>query len=268
MRILKVLGAAALLAGVSTVALAADLPSRKAPEPVYVEPVFSWTGFYIGANLGGVIAETRGTPTSLFPPAFAVFAPGLPSPTSSKFGFIGGGQVGFNYQMGSLVMGLEADFDATTASDTQNIVLPTLVGPVAATAQTKLDWLATVRARFGYTISPRLLAYLTGGLAIGGGSTSASAVFLPAPIFNWAGTTSSTSVGWTIGAGAEYALTSNFSVKAEYLYYDLGKSQLTLASVFPVVSAATYDVKRDGHVFRVGLNYRFGGGSGPVVAKY
>lgn len=269
MKIVSLFGAA-LLASVSGAAIAADLPSRKvAPAPVYAAPVFTWSGFYIGVNAGGVISRTTGRPDGITPNILFA-APGLPTVNSEKFGFLGGGQVGFNYQTGSFVFGVEGDIDFSTAKDTRGIFVPTAIPgfAVVGNAQAKLDYLATIRGRIGYTITPALLGYLTGGVAIGGGSVSAAATLSPLGFPTWIGNAPSTRTGWTVGAGAEYALSNNFSVKAEYLYYDLGSTKL-VASDFLLPSAVSYNVKRDGHVFRLGVNYRFGwGGAAPVVAKY
>ncbi len=267
MGIAKLLGAAALLASVSSAAIAADLPSRKAPAPVYAAPVFTWTGFYLGLNAGGIVANTTGTVDTVTP-NIAILAPSFPTVSASNFGFIGGAQAGFNWQSGSFVFGVEGDIAFTTAKGTQSFAVPTIIPGIFVTgnAQAKLDYLATIRGRIGYTITPTMLAYVTGGLAIGGGSVSATAAAFPLP-FVWAGSAPSTRAGWTLGAGLEYALSNNWSLKGEYLYYNLGESKL-VASEFLLPSAATYNVKRDGHVFRLGVNYRFGAAPGPVVAKY
>lgn len=261
--------AAVLLASVSSAAVAADLPSRKvAPAPLYAAPVFTWTGFYIGLNAGGVIGKTTGAPDAIT--ANILFAaPALPTINSEKFGFLGGGQIGFNYQMGGIVVGLEADIDLTTVKDSRNVFVPTGIPgfAVIGNTQAKLDYLATIRGRLGYTLTPNLLGYVTGGLALGGGSVSAAATLSPFGFPTWAGSASSSRIGWTIGGGAEYALNASFSVKGEYLYYNLGSTKLL--AVDPLLpSAVSYNVKRDGHVFRLGVNYRFGGVGGPVVAKY
>lgn len=159
MKIVSLFGAA-LLASVSGAAIAADLPSRKvAPAPVYAAPVFTWSGFYIGVNAGGVISRTTGRPDGITPNILFA-APGLPTVNSEKFGFLGGGQVGFNYQTGSFVFGVEGDIDFSTAKDTRGIFVPTAIPgfAVVGNAQAKLDYLATIRGRIGYTITPAFLA--------------------------------------------------------------------------------------------------------------
>ena len=162
------------------------------------------------------------------------------------------------------------DIAFTTAKANQNFVVATAIPgfSVFGNAQAKLDYLATIRGRVGYTLTPNLLGYVTGGLAIGGGSASATGTLFPLGFPTWTGAGSASRVGWTIGAGAEYALSNNWSVKGEYLYYNLGSTKLVAVDAL-LPSAVAYNVKRDGHVFRLGVNYRFGwGAAAPVVAKY
>jgi outer membrane immunogenic protein len=121
-RWLKGVAIAALTAATSIAAAAADIPTRKeAPPPVFVPPPFTWTGFYIGLNAGGVIGSGSRT-TSLFVPAAASWiATYYPSGLgSSPSGFIGGGQAGYNWQTGAFVLGVETDFDGTTMSRSFN----------------------------------------------------------------------------------------------------------------------------------------------------
>ncbi len=177
---------AALLAGVATSALAADLPTRKAPPApaVYAPPIFTWTGFYVGVN-GGY---------------------GVNSGSSSDFGnpsggFVGG-TAGYNYQMGQLVLGVEGDVDwANLTSGGTNAV---------GAYNTNIDTLLTVRARAGYAID-RTLLYVTGGYA--GADTN-----INFPAF---GSQSDWRSGGVIGGGVEYAFTNNISAKVEYLFAPL-----------------------------------------------
>jgi outer membrane immunogenic protein len=203
---------AALMAGVATGAWAADLPTRKAPPapmPAYVAPVFTWTGFYVGVN-GGY---------------------GLGSGASSAFGTpsggLVGGTVGYNYQVGQFVAGLEGDLD--WADLTKSGANP------AGLYSTRIDTLLTTRARAGIALD-RALLYVTGGYA--GAETNTS-------IVGW-GTQSDWRNAGVVGAGLEYAFTNNISAKAEYLYapfagqtIDGQKSNLNLSLI------------------RAGLNYKF-----------
>ena len=139
----------------------------------------------------------------------------------------------------------------------------------------KLDWFGTARGRVGFLPAERILLYATGGLAYGGFSGSSST--LPMNIGTW----SETNVGWTVGAGAEAALGSNWSVKFEYLYMDLGNvggssANTTAATTWRYPGMAHYNndynlayqfnTKFTDNIVRVGLNYKFGGG--PILAKY
>lgn len=269
MRISHLLGAVALAAVAAAPALAADLPSRKAPAPVvYAPPVMTWSGFYVGVNLGGVVDRVRANVSSVTP-NIAPLAPFIPNIHASHTGVIGGVQVGYNHQFGAFVAGLEADISGTSAKGTQSIFVPTIFPGivVAGEGRARLDYLATVRGRLGYAITPSVLLYATGGLAIGGGNISGAAGVVGLPFF-WGATGNSTRTGWTVGGGVEFAMWNNWSVKAEYLYYNLGSTSMTAFEPL-LPSAVTYNVKRDGHVFRAGLNYRFGGYSAaPVVARY
>src|ERR1700730_1804065 len=152
-------------------------------------------------------------------------------------GFIGGGQIGYNYQFAnSWVVGLEADFDGIasatkTATLAQAGTVPgalTTIGASSVLSWTKsVNYLGTVRGRFGYLLTPTLLIFGDGGLAYGGVNSSTGVIEqlgfgdTPAP-FGTFGNISSTRVGWTAGAGAEWMFLPNWSANVEYLYYDLG----------------------------------------------
>jgi outer membrane immunogenic protein len=247
--------ALAALLGTTALAAAADLPSRNyAPAPVYAAPIFTWTGFYVGVNAG--YAGDR------FEYPFA--APGVPLVGSAKLnssGFIGGGQIGYNYQFaGSWVVGLEADLQYTNIEGKLEANAAGGGFGIGLTAGSQIDYLGTVRARLGYSLFDRALVYVTGGYAygrvkselgvnLGGGGLGVSI--------------SNNNSGWTAGAGVEYALTPNWSFKTEYLYVDLGNKNLFAAPGFGI------SVKSTAHIVRAGLNYRFNWGApSAVVAKY
>jgi outer membrane immunogenic protein len=202
---------AALLAGVATSAFAADLPTHKmapTPVPAYVPPAFTWTGFYIGVNGGYGFGSSGGD-----------F--GNPS------GGLVGGTAGYNYQIGQFVLGVEGDWD--WADITKSGV--NAVGPYS----TKIDDIATVRARAGFAID-RALFYVTGGYA--GADTQLS--------INGFGSQSEWRSGGVIGGGLEYAFTNNISAKAEYLFAPLQSQSF---------DGAKSDV--DLSLVRAGLNYKF-----------
>ncbi len=268
--------AAALTVATAVTAQAADLPTRKeAPAPVvYVPPPFSWTGFYIGVNAGGVWQNGNTTLNAFFPAAGVLLNGYLPTGrlNSGNSGFICGGQAGYNYQWGAWVLGLETDFQGTSMSKNGSIVGPSFVNPFTgnptdyfnANAKESLDWLGTTRARVGFVATPdnRLMFYGTGGVAYGGGSANGSLCDFTAA-FCWAGSTSPSRVGWTIGGGVEYALTNNIILGAEYLYYDLGSHTSTLAATgllnTEFLPGTFVSVKQtyEGSIARARLSYKF-----------
>jgi outer membrane immunogenic protein len=268
------IAAAALTAAGAVTAQAADLPTRKAPPPIFVPPPFTWTGFYIGVNAGGVWNTGNSTINAFFP-ASGLFLSGF-VPTgrldTGQSGFIGGGQAGYNYQWSQWVFGIETDFDWTSMSKNVSIVGPSFVNPFTgnptdfftANAHASLDWLGTTRGRIGFVATPdnRLMFYGTGGVAYGGGSAHAN-FFDFNNVFGWGGSTSPSRVGWTVGGGVEYAWTNNIILGAEYLYYNLGSHTSTLGSIgllntqFLPGSFVTVKQTFEGSVVRARLSYKF-----------
>lgn len=258
----KALFLATALVGLAGSAFAADLPSTKAPPylpPPPPPPM--WTGFYVGLNAGYTFSNTTSARlTDNF--GTTVTVGGV-----NNDGFIGGGQIGYNWQFGpSFLVGVEADIQGIAGS---NGTVTAFVSPVTAVSvSSRIDYLGTVRGRLGWLFTPTLLLYGTGGLAYGGVN---STTFINS--FAGLGTSvySDTRVGWTAGGGVEWMFWPNWSAKVEYLYYDLGSVSHT-AAVVPAVGAAAFfaDTRQrfDGHVVRAGLNYHFNWGAAPVVAKY
>jgi outer membrane immunogenic protein len=228
-----------LLAGTAALALSAslaasaDLPYRGAPQPAYNPmPVFTWTGFYVGANAGyGWSAGTSRT----IDPAFGAVGSGRSG------GFVGGGQVGYNYQMGMFVLGVEADLQYAGVGNK---------GTYFGTTYYKGDsdgYFGTVRARAGVAMNNALL-YATGGFAYGdvGGNNAYD------PGLGIRRGDSDTNGGWTLGGGVEYGFTNNITAKVEGLYVNLDtSSNYELGTV--------YNRSRDTEfgVVRAGLNYKF-----------
>jgi outer membrane immunogenic protein len=281
-----------LLGTVATVALAlplaaqaADLPAAPAYKaPIMAPaPVYSWTGFYIGVNAGAAINDSDYNlfPTGCFLTNVACGGgpPNNPLRSDShKFNgvsFTGGGQAGYNWQMGMTVWGIEADLNWKGENETDSInrpVLPPLVGNFIHSTTDQLDWFGTVRARGGFLATPSLLIYATGGLAYGH-VNSATSVAFTSTTDAYAGSISTTRAGWTAGAGAEWMFAPGWSAKAEYLFVDLGTASYTSACVTAVCGAfvppPSYqtDLRVRDNIFRAGLNYHFNWG-GPVVARY
>lgn len=258
--------ATALLGGA---ALAADLPTKKAP-PVFVPPpvAVSWTGFYVGVN-GGYAGDEFRYPLSAsygLPEVTLGGASGEAKLTSS--GFLGGVQVGFNYQFApSWVGGLEADIDATSikgeASLSASGYFEDVSGSAGVTAKSEIPYLGTARVRVGYLVTDRFLMFATGGLAYGEVKTSASVgVSVPAMddfALGYSYSKNNTRAGWTVGGGVEYKLNPNWSFKTEYLYVDLGEATVA-AGAFDIGDATlSYSLKEHAtdHIVRAGLNYTF-----------
>jgi outer membrane immunogenic protein len=282
----KKLTAALLFSAVSAVsASAADLPAKTyAREPVVaVDPVYNWTGFYVGANVGAdwqkasftsdvvscaILGCGTGTGHIGSDPAIAASGTG----SNHALGFTGGGQVGYNWQISSLVVGVEADINALSGKPNIGPGPFALSGGGTFTLanSASANWLATVRGRVGFA-ADRVLVYVTGGAAFAGISYNQSysdvlGLGSTTPLTNFS--TSSTKTGYAVGAGLEYAVTNNWTVKGEYLYAGgfpaVGGSYLATATTgnsdFHSGSA-----KLDISLARVGLNYKFGG---PIVARY
>lgn len=239
----KIVVIAALIVA-SAAARAADLPHKAPAFKAPVTPVYDWTGFHVGVNAG---IGTGRNPSGLDAvDSFERFH-------LAPFGGIGGGQIGYNWQFGSWVIGLETDIQAANLRDTPCLLQ---CNPAARAAQytQELDWFGTVRARIGLARGP-VLGYVTGGLAYGDVKTSITETFFPT-----IGTfsTSDTRTGYTIGSGVEASLGGNWTGKIEHLYIDLGEQNIAYTIVGMPRSFST-DIRQ--HVFRGGLNYRFGGNS-------
>jgi outer membrane immunogenic protein len=220
---------AALAALIGTPALAADM-AVKAPAP----PVYSWEGLYIGGNVGWLGIEgvsLAGAPADSA--TLALLGPCSPAgacPTSfgsaNANSVTGGGQFGFNWQIQSWVVGLEADLQASSAnaSSTVNTNVQAFA-PYSATQTVKETEFGTVRARAGMLVTPTLLAYVTGGFAWAQTQEAMTFGFPSLSETAWLGR-GSTAVGGTVGAGLEWALGSKWSVAGEYLYARLGATSL------------------------------------------
>jgi len=258
-------------------ASAADLAYKA--QPAMMTEVFSWTGFYVGGNVGYAWGSStiRGTETAPTPPFFAIDTAAISAAASPKLnsdGFTGGAQAGYNWQTGSAVFGVEADIDAfhirgrTTGTFAFPSTLPGgPIGPPTAfftsTSSVSTDWLFTGRGRLGWAADNWLL-YATGGVAVTNVNVNQSIGLIAPFVFN--ATTSSTRVGYTVGGGFEYAMDRNWSVKGEYLYVDFGTLN-GVGALTPAFAGFTYtnSTHLTANIARAGLNYHFGA---PVLAKY
>jgi outer membrane immunogenic protein len=240
---LKVLAGVAVIAAIcGTSALAADMPVKAVP---YVAPVYNWTGFYIGGNFGGAWGNTAWLDDGTAGVAGTVDA------SYDTSGILGGGQIGFNYQIDRWVWGVEADFDAASITGGGGACF-TAGGP-GNTCSSKADWLTTVTGRVGIAFD-RALIYFDGGWAevhekysnpfnFGVGATGVDAA-------------SETRNGYTIGGGIEYALAGPWSMKAEYNYIGLGTKDL----LFCEAAGCFYseNLRSNLNEIKAGINYRFG----------
>ena len=255
----------------------------------YISPtvavVYDWTGFYVGANLGGSLGRSN---------ANFVFA-GTPFGSTSQGmdGVLGGVQAGYNWQYRRVVFGLEADIQATTQKGNSDLIdfipgtagtpgtpaipcifidgpntpcqpgtgipaVPGIPGVSAVTGlvnyQNKLPWFGTFRGRIGYTPAERWLIYATGGLAYGEVDTVTRLTIggLSAAI-----STNAVKWGWTIGAGVEAAIGGGWTAKVEYLYIDFGNVTDAMVGIAPITPVATLSHVTD-NIVRVGVNYRWG----------
>ena len=287
---------AALIAGPAT---AADLARPVYRRPVVAAaPVYSWTGFYVGGNVGYAWSHASLDP-SIFAPNCTPDRPACPGLLAAMAapqdmtsnGFTGGFQAGANYQTGPWVVGIEADIESFRLRNSFAFgpmrFIPSGPGSfVTLTSSGSVDtnWLATVRPRVGVAFA-NLVVYATGGVAFtkqnntlvdavittggppfpGGGSVGAFAV------------TSSRDVGWTVGGGIEYAIAPHWSLKAEYLHLDFGSAtasagvtnepppQFCPCGLTAAVLTASTHLRAD--IVRVGLNYKFGYAAAPAVYK-
>jgi len=236
------IGAIAVLILAPATALAADLPVKATPVPA---AIYDWTGFYIGVTAGGSVGASdhvdRGT--------------GLSDANGYNItGGLGGGTIGYNWQISRFVIGFEGD--GSWGSEYGSNTDLGAVGNPAFLSFTKETWVATARVRVGYAVD-NLLFYGTGGYAAAGaeaGIKDANSLALLA-------STTSTHSGWTAGGGLEWGFAPNWSAKFEMLYMQLNSTTFnTLQGEGP------RSVPLNDTIARVGINYRFGGG--PVVAKY
>jgi outer membrane immunogenic protein len=249
-KLLSVAGVSSLLISSALgAARAADMPLKAPP----LAPVpYSWTGFYIGGLLGGGFGDNHSS--------YSGFDPGdtPPSVSPNGSGVVAGAEAGYNRQFGTWLAGLEADVAYTHIDGTASSVS---VNGVTQPTEQDLNWLATVRGRLGVLPSERLLLFATGGAAFGGISLSsrlgpASGACGPGNSCG-SGSTSATHAGWTLGGGIEYAVSDWVSLKAEYLYVDLGSISLTYPITLAVSQSTTNAQFRDS-IVRAGLNIRLG----------
>jgi outer membrane immunogenic protein len=260
-------------------AQAADMPrAMSVKAPAVVAAPYSWSGFYIGGQAGygwgGDAIRYSGEFLISQQISFGNFPSTL---AANPRGFIGGATWGMNWQSGRIVLGLESDFSfsAIKRSETRSTFF-TGAPPIPYThsAEQKLAWFSTTRVRAGVTVTDNLLAFVTGGLASGQAEVNSSHIsngvavngcgIQPCPVASvkkwlW---------GWAAGGGLEYG-SGPWSIKAEYLHYDLGSLDFSFVDPVTIVlnTRVTTRTKFSGDIVRVGVNYRFNWET-PVVARY
>ena len=255
----KFLGLAVAASAIAGQAVAADLPSRKAPPMTpYLSPVraYDWSGIYWGSQIGYTGMVLRQTETD-YAPATGGFAGG-PVTNYTASGLTIGSHLGYQAQFNSFVVGLEADFDGPFIK--AGVVYTT---PFATTGYQRTDFTNTLRGalrgRIGVA-SDRLLTYITGGLAVGGFQSIETGGFGAFQVQKY------TRLGWTLGGGVEYALNNDWSMRAEYRYSDFGRLNMTTFQAMPGNQFSTRVTDNEG---RLGVTYHWRGwGGGPVVARY
>ena len=238
-------------------ASAADIPARVnalPPAPIFTQaPAFAWTGFYVGVNAGAVLAGRNNASAFVTPPATGLNSIGVGHRIAPVLGL----QAGYNWQVGNLVAGIEADIQALGAGK-HRIGPATLPDGTIVNGRSSGQWYGTLRPRVGYAFD-RTLVYVTGGLAYGGSRNSLLAV-------DGVGKTAllrsdKTRIGWALGGGLEYAMSRNWSAKLEYQYVNLGTEKLAGAVFTPggVATGATVTSRHqnDFQTIKAGLNYRF-----------
>ncbi len=217
-------------------AMAADIPAPyyKAPPPVYAPAFYNWTGFYIGGHVGYGWADFSGQDP----------VTGAPTGSLNADGFLYGGQIGFNYQLGSWVLGIEGDASFGDIKYSQDL-------GGGDRAEIELEHIFTVAGRVGYAFD-RWMIYAKGG----GAWTQEKYNFV---VLGNTATGTVDRSGWLVGAGVEWAFAGNWSAKLEYNYMDFGSKLVTLTTTGGLV-AAPANVDLTVQTVKLGVNYKFGWG--------
>jgi outer membrane immunogenic protein len=250
-------GVAGLAMALGGYASAADLPPAPPPPPrapaAYIPPpapVFTWTGFYIGGNLG--FGWNQGGVNDSLPPVGLGLAYGNPSASGV---FFGGGQIGANYQISSFVIGAEANFDWAVNNNNSFPGVATGLGTIRVSSNDR--WMTTLAARFGWAVDHLLIYGKAGGGWIGAGNFAVTNVGTGASI---ALSNSNTNTGWLVGLGGEYAITDHWTAKLEYDYMGLSNASYAVPAGAPFLAGDTFGSSgRSVQMLTAGVNYLFNG---------
>ena len=253
----------ALVADVPAVSEATGVNTPTVPPAPPASSSYNWTGWYVGAHAG----YSKGNGNTRFAPlpdaaTFLNLAPQTLKPDPS--GAFGGGQFGYNWQKGSFVFGVEADLSGASVAGTKTIT-PIIQnngtpfpGAGFLTTHQETNWLGTVRPRFGVAVIPRLLVYGTGGVVYGHTNYSADSDFRPVGTEHYPAAFDKTKAGWTVGAGGEFGLNNHWTVKFDYLFYDLGTRTVTVNPAIPLPPfQVKYTFQTRAQTIRGGVNFRF-----------
>jgi outer membrane immunogenic protein len=245
-KLLLATAATVALLGATSASRAADMAVKAPPPPPMMVPIFTWTGFYIGGNLGAAWAQR--TVTDAFGNNFT---------RSSDGRFIGGGQLGYNWQFTNFVLGVEGDID-WIARNNNNGTAAVLInggGPFVVTS-TDSNWVGTLAARFGWAVDHLLLYGKAGGGWIGNSGGFTVTNLTTGNTFASGGGNSRG--GWLLGGGIEYAITNNWSLKGEYDYIGLGNRNVVVPVVVGGGVVDTFgSSNRSFQMVKFGFNYSF-----------
>jgi outer membrane immunogenic protein len=259
---------AAPFVNLTAVESVATAPTTSVPVPPPPSSSFTWTGFYVGVNIGHGSADAT---TSVNPlPSAAIFVNLLPQTFNlDPSGPLGGGQLGYNWQHGHFVVGVEADIDAAGIEGNfiESPIIQNNNTPFPGTGANqnrilvhqRTDAISTIRPRIGFAFG-RFLLYGTGGLAIAHVGYTADTNFHPVGTENYSVNFSKTQKGWAVGGGAEFAIGGGFSLKGEYLRYDVGSQQSATANPNPPLPPFQVNYTwntSNANLFRGGVNFKF-----------
>lgn len=237
-KLFALIATAGLSLAVGQIASAADLPRKPAYQPPILAPtpVYNWTGFYVGGNVGGAWGNLEVTDVS---------NGATISPDAS--GFTGGGQFGYDYQMGPWVIGIRNLINGTDISKNLTYTGPTFSG----TINSHVNWFDTLTARVGYLVQPNLLLYGQGGAAW----TQWDVTFNNG-LGSQVGEVSGTKTGWTAGGGVEWMFIPHWSAFLEYSYMGFGTFSNAVTTCIGA-TCGTFSGKADIQDVLVGVNYKF-----------